>query len=309
MGGPPDPSIRRTVRDRVSEISAPSITEVGAGLRSYTFGGADVIDGFGEGDACTSGRGQQLIPWPNRIEDGSYEFDGDEHQLPLTEPQRKNAIHGLVRGLRGASERVRENASSWSSPSSHSPAFRSRLDSTPSTGLTPKGSRSESPRPIGDRSGVLTAQAPIHISRSARQRSIRSCFSCPRGPSCTPMSEAFHVRGTRRGDRVRLSAAAGDRRHKLDHALTDFERDGDGLARTRLAAPDGGRALELWMDAAYTHLMLFTGDPLPDVARRSLAVEPMTCAPNAFRSGEGVISLEPSQSVSTAWGISPQGAA
>ena len=74
------------------------ITEVGAGLRAYTAGGAEVIDGFGESEACTSGRGQQLIPWPNRIEDGRYKFDGQKHQLPLTEPQRRNAIHGLVRG-------------------------------------------------------------------------------------------------------------------------------------------------------------------------------------------------------------------
>ena len=41
--------------------------------------------------------------------------------------------------------------------------------------------------------------------------------------------------------------------------------------------------------------MLFTGDPLPDVDRRSLAVEPMTCPPNAFRSGEALISLEPGE--------------
>jgi aldose 1-epimerase len=51
--------------------------------------------------------------------------------------------------------------------------------------------------------------------------------------------------------------------------------------------------------------MLFTGDPLPDVARHSLAVEPMTCAPNAFRSGEGLIRLEPGRSHEGSWGISP----
>jgi aldose 1-epimerase len=65
-----------------------------------------------------------------------------------------------------------------------------------------------------------------------------------------------------------------------------------------------GTGLVLWADESYTHLQLFTGDPLPDVARRSLAVEPMTCPPNAFRSGEGVIRLEPGASWSGAWGIS-----
>ena len=61
-----------------------------------------------------------------------------------------------------------------------------------------------------------------------------------------------------------------------------------------------------WTDEPYGYLMLFTGDPLPDVARRSLAVEPMTCPPNAFRTGEAVIRLEPGQSVTSTWGITPQ---
>ena len=60
----------------------------------------------------------------------------------------------------------------------------------------------------------------------------------------------------------------------------------------------------LWVDERYRWVMLFTGDPLPDVARRSLAVEPMTCPPNAFQTGEDVIVLEPGGSISSRWGIS-----
>ena len=67
--------------------------------------------------------------------------------------------------------------------------------------------------------------------------------------------------------------------------------------------------MTLWADEQYGYLMLFTGDPLPDVARRSLAVEPMTCPPNAFRTGEAVIRLEPGQSVTSTWGITPRHAA
>ena len=61
----------------------------------------------------------------------------------------------------------------------------------------------------------------------------------------------------------------------------------------------------LWADESYPYLMVFTGDPLPDVARRSVAVEPMTCAPNAFRSGEGLIRLESGQAHVGNWGIRP----
>ncbi len=92
---------------------------------------------------------------------------------------------------------------------------------------------------------------------------------------------------------------------RLDHAFTDLERDADGVARVELRRADDGLGLALWVDESYRWLMLFTGDPLPDVARRSLAVEPMTCPPNAFRSTEDLIVLEPGGSFVGTWGLSP----
>src|SRR6185436_15569084 len=73
------------------------VVEVGAGLRSYTAGDRALIDGYGEEEMATAGRGQVLIPWPNRLHDGAYEFAGRWHHLPLNEPEAGNAIHGLVR--------------------------------------------------------------------------------------------------------------------------------------------------------------------------------------------------------------------
>ena len=92
---------------------------------------------------------------------------------------------------------------------------------------------------------------------------------------------------------------------KLDHAFADFERDENGRVRIELRDPGAGTGLALWMDEAYGYVMLFTGDPLPDVNRRSLAVEPMTCPPNAFSTGEAVIRLEPGGSFTSTWGITP----
>jgi aldose 1-epimerase len=91
----------------------------------------------------------------------------------------------------------------------------------------------------------------------------------------------------------------------LDHAFTDLERDQHGLARVELEDPDHGTRVSIWLDESYPYLMLFSGDPLPDVNRRSLAVEPMTCPPNAFRTGDALIRLEPGSSFSSTWGIAP----
>jgi aldose 1-epimerase len=61
------------------------------------------------------------------------------------------------------------------------------------------------------------------------------------------------------------------------------------------------------MDEHFTHVMVFTGDTLPaDRKRRSVAIEPMTCPPNAFQTGEGVIRLEPGDTVTAQWGITPR---
>src|SRR5215471_10466204 len=72
------------------------VTETGATLRSLTWRGVPVLDGFGAGELPGGARGQLLLPWPNRVEDGRYEFGGRWHQVPVNEPERANAIHGLV---------------------------------------------------------------------------------------------------------------------------------------------------------------------------------------------------------------------
>jgi aldose 1-epimerase len=61
----------------------------------------------------------------------------------------------------------------------------------------------------------------------------------------------------------------------------------------------------VWADEKWPYVQLFTGDDRPDVARRAVAVEPMTCPPNAFNTGEGLIRLEPGEGFDGRWGIRP----
>jgi len=89
----------------------------------------------------------------------------------------------------------------------------------------------------------------------------------------------------------------------LDHAFTDLQRNENGNACVTLRDPDSGIQVSLWVDHSYPYLMLFSGDPFPDVSRRSLAIEPMTCPPNAFRTGVSLIELESGSSCTGTWGI------
>ena len=246
-----------------------------------------------------------LIPWPNRIEDGSYEFDGTSHQLPLTEPARRNADHGLVRWASWAVAERETHRVVMTHVLHPQPGYPFTLELAVEYRLTDEGLRVRStatnigpePCPYGDGAhpyltvGTATVDsAVLHLPAGTVLRSD------DRG---LPTAAAA-VDGTEYDFRRPKTIGAT----RLDDCFTDLERGEDGTARVGLVNPDDGTGLTLWVDRAYGYLMLFTGD-LPEVERRGLAVEPMTCPPNAFRSGEGLIRLEPGESFTGEWGIDP----
>jgi aldose 1-epimerase len=281
------------------------VVEVGGGLRAYSAGGRELLDGYRVDEMSTSGRGQVLIPWPNRVQDGSYEFEGRRHQLPINDPEEQDAIHGLVRWAAWTvSERV-----------PHRVVMEHVLHPQPGY-----------PFSLGLSIEYRLSERGLRVRATATNLGSRAC---PYGSGAHPYltvgtatvdSAILRAPGRTvlRSDERGIPTGAGpvdgtdyDFRRprpigktKLDHAFTDLERD-DGLARVELRAPAGGSGLTLWVDQSYRYLMLFTGDPLSDVDRRSLAVEPMTCPPNAFRTGEAVIRLEPGRTVTSTWGIAP----
>jgi aldose 1-epimerase len=90
----------------------------------------------------------------------------------------------------------------------------------------------------------------------------------------------------------------------LDTGFAALRRDPDGSARTHIDHPDGTTGITVWVDGAFTHLMVYTGDTLPEGSRRKgIAVEPMTCPPDAFRSGTDVVVLQPGGRWAGTWGI------
>jgi aldose 1-epimerase len=283
------------------------VVEVGGGLRVYRAGGRDVLDGYNEQAMATSGRGQVLIPWPNRVEDGRYRFDGRELQLPISEVATGNAIHGLVRW------------SSWTCSSREAdrvvlehvlhpqPGYPFTIALQVEYALGPEGLRVETtasnaggePCPYGaGQHPYLTVGTTTVDEVTLHIPATRFLHSGDRGLP----ADAADVAGTRFD--FREPRPIGDT--VLDTCFTGLERDGDGTVRARLEAP-GGRTLELWAGEGYEYVQVFTGDPLADVRRRSLAVEPMTCPPNALRTGEHLDRLEPGRSVTTVWGLTPRG--
>jgi aldose 1-epimerase len=281
------------------------VVEVGGGLRTYAHGERDVLDGYAEQEMSTAGRGQVLIPWPNRLRDGAYEWEGERHQLPLTEPEHGNAIHGLVRFANwtvALREPARVRMEHVLHPQPGYPfTLALALEYTLETGgltvrmrATNIGSR---PCPFGAGAHpYLTAGASTIDSCTLRAPGARFLLTDERA---IPTGSA-HVHGTD----CDFTAGKPIGSTRLDTAFTELARDADGLARVELASDDGGR-VTFWQDERYPYLMLFSGDTVSqqERRRRSLAVEPMTCAPNALRSGDGLLLLAPGETFSGAWGV------
>jgi aldose 1-epimerase len=283
------------------------IVEVGGALRAYRFGDRDLVDGYPAGGLCTDARGQPLIPWPNRLRDGAYTFAGRRHQLPLTEPARRNAIHGLVRWANWivAAQDDDHVAMAYTLHAQDGYPFALELEITyrladaglSVTTVATNVGATECPFGSGAHPYLTVGSGPVDAVRlraPGRTRLIADEQGIPVDVA-TVEGTAYDFRRARR-----IGATV------LDTAYADLERAPDGLARVAIAMP-GGETATLWLDASYPFLMLFTGDTLPDAARRrrSLGVEPMTCAPNAFQSGDGLRTLAPGESISCAWGITP----
>jgi aldose 1-epimerase len=276
------------------------VVEVGGGLREYAAGGRAVLDGYGEDELCSSGRGQLLIPWPNRIADGRYEFHGRVEQLPLDEPERGNAIHGLVRWAAWDVPERRPDRVVMKYLLHPRPGYPFTLALRVEYALAGHGLtvRTEATN-VGDETCPYGAGA--HPYLAGANGSVDELTLTVPADSVLESDE----RGLPVAERpvegtdfdFRFPKQVGSLR--LDHCFSGLAREDDGRAWVRL-----GNGTSLWADRGFDYLMVFTGDGLPDVERRSLAVEPMTCPPNAFRSGDGLVRLEPGEAHVATWGLS-----
>lgn len=284
------------------------VTEVGATLRSYTLAGRDVLDGFGPHEWSHAGRGQVLAPWPNRLGDGKYEFRGLRAQAALDEPSLGNAIHGLVRWMPWHLEAGAQNVVSLRCTIRPTPGYpwsvelrceyRLRRDGLVVTTEATGAGDVAAPLGLGFHPYLRAGGELVDSARlilPASRRLVLDGRSLPTG-------EVEDVAGTEFDFRMGRKIGAT----RLDTAFTALRRGTDGMARASLEDPESGVGVDLWADDRFRYLMCYTADTVePDRRRRSLAIEPMTCPPDAFRSGKDLIVLEPGESWEGSWGLHP----
>ena len=281
------------------------VTEVGATLRAYSADGLDVLDGFPVDEPSSAGRGQVLTPWPNRLDGGRYEFDGRLGAAAIDEPELGNAIHGLVRWLPWQLASKSDEAVALECVLHPQPAYPWRLELRLEYRLAADGlevvaravnaAAEAAPFGIGFHP-YLTMRIPVDdvlLTIPASRRLTTDDRALPVGEE--------DVAGTEFDFTVGRPVGAT----RLDTCYAGLLGGSDGRSGARLESTDGERGVEVWADEAFGYLQVYTGDTLEPTSRRrqGVAIEPMTCPPNAFASGVDVIRLEPGASWSGAWGI------
>lgn len=275
------------------------VTECGAGLRVLEREGRPLVAGYAEDEQASSGRGQLLLPWPNRIEDGRYRFDGRDHQLPLSEAARGHASHGLVRWVSWTLSERAADAVTLGYRLMSQPGYPWTLDLTASYAVSADGldvtvtatNRADRAAPFA--AGAHPYLVPGPGPLDGWRLDLRAAAALTVDDRLIPTGSVA-VAGT--GGDFRDGREIGSA--ELDTAYGDLDRDPDGWAEVRVSCDEGAVALR--MDRQHKWVQVYVGPP----GRRDiLAVEPMTSPPNAFATGQDLIVIEPGETVSVRWGI------
>jgi aldose 1-epimerase len=273
-----------------------TVTSVGATLREFAKDSVPVLWSQDVDDLPSGSSGQVLAPWPNRLANGTYVFNGIDGKAALDEPGRGNAIHGLVRWLEWKLEYQERSRVKLSCTLAPQPAYPFLLRLAVLYALGPGGLtvrvQAESPDGVGAPFGIgfhpyflapVQGLAGSRLVVPATRHLTLDVHGIPTGE--VALGGALAALATNEG--IELEGRV------LDDCFTGLVRDEQGVATLRFLPGSGPVAeVTLRLDRHFGYVMCFTGDTLaPSSRRRAVAIEPMTCPPNAFSSGVDVVAL------------------
>jgi len=301
-----EPLSGRQLQLRAGDYQA-TIASVGASLRELTWQGRHLVVPFAEDEVRPAFRGAVLAPWPNRVVDGRYRFDGVEHQLALTEPDRGHALHGLVawQDFAVVDEQPSMVALATTVPPQDGYPFRLAL--VVSYALSEQGlsisleatNTGPGPAPFGASIHPYLCAGPGVVDDWWLQLPAASVLTVT--PDRLIPQDVQAVTEAPDQFDFRRERVIGDT--FLDHAFTDLAADPDGRFSARLIDSAGQGVVMRWGEEC-RWLQVHTADlPAPKPSRIGLAVEPMTCPPDAFNSGRDLVILPGGGSSVVQWQI------
>jgi aldose 1-epimerase len=286
------------------------VGQVAAVLREFTVDGTHFTETSDDAWVPPMGCGMILAPWPNRIADGVWLLDGKKQQLDITDVGHGHAIHGLLRNTAYDPVDEQESAVTLAATIYPQHGYPFTVDTTVTFELTDDGltvthrltnvGTDAAPFGVGAHPYVRVGEHPVGdlvITLSGREYARTDARLIPE--SIDPVDGTpVDLRGG-----VLLSGLAAD------VALTGFDVVA-GRVEHRLDAPDG-TGLRVWADEAFGWAQVYSPPNFPGPGkprqRKAIAIEPMTCAVNAFNTGVGLRWLDPGETWSGSWGLRPVG--
>jgi aldose 1-epimerase len=279
----------------------------GASLRRYFTveadgGETDILWGYSGGRNKKGGQGDVLIPFPGRVAEGRYSFDGQALQLDRNDKEGPNAIHGFVRTLPWKTTQVELGCAS----------FEICLDAESYGRRGYPFSLNIRVTYTLDRQGLSCTFAVQNVGRQAAPIGVGFHPYFTVGTSRIDEAEAkipgagyleFNERLAPTGTIVSAAGTEWDYRNyrpignrRFNHCYVHLERDAEGMATVSLRHGENGRVIEIVMDRSFLAVVVYTGDAIAEAPRRACAIEPMTCATDAFNHPEwGLKRLAPDE--------------
>ncbi|HEY3285411.1 MAG TPA: galactose mutarotase [Armatimonadota bacterium] len=306
-----DPEITLAWRDQRAVV-AP----LGASLRRYYRlreggGEVDVAWGYQGREGKRGGQGDVLIPFPGRVKGGRYAFKGVEHQMPINDKEGPNAIHGFLRELPWDSEQPNDAEARFhfamDAKAYEKVGYPFSLDVALRYALRDEGlvtefrvrNTGDGPAPVGVGFHPYFVVGTDSVDEMSLTLPADRYLEFDKG--MMPTGELLPLKGSP----VDFGRPKAIGKTRINHCFADLIADADGLIRVRMEAPSSGRKVTVWMDANFPYLVVYTGDAIEQpYARRALAVEPMTCATDAFNHPDwGLVRLLPGQEFRGRWGV------
>lgn len=296
----PLPTGRQHVLERGDQRAV--VTAVGASLREYAVGGRDVVLPYPDDAIPPAFSGAILAPWPNRLRDGEYRFEGVTYEVPLTEHDRLTSLHGLLAHTTFTTADESADSVTLEHVVVPTPGYPWPVRLLVSYTLTDDGLQVRT-----DVTNLGASTAPFglgfHPWLSPGDGSVDEATLQVDALRHVTIDTRLLPTGTEAlVGRFDLRAATSLRGIALDDAWVQPTRDDDGRTWARLGGSDG-RTVAMWADESFHAWQVCTGDFVAPITRRGVAVEPMTCVADAFRTGENLIVLAPGESRELVWGL------
>ncbi|UNK70533.1 aldose 1-epimerase family protein [Microbacterium sp. H1-D42] len=280
---------------------AAQIAQVGASLRHLAVDGVDIVPPYPNDQPTPACSGVVLAPWPNRIRDGIWQDGGTTRALAITEPNLRNASHGLLRFTAYEVAARTEESVTLAAVVVPQTGYPYLVETSVTYALSDAGidvthtltNRSQTPAPVALGTHPFITIGDVDPHDLVLRIPAETYFETD--DRLLPIGESPVAIGTDLREGRRL----GD--IELDTAFANLRRDADGLVRTTLTAPDG-RVVTLHQGEGFDYIQSYTASDYPGQAR-AVAVEPMTGPAESFNSGRGLRRLAPGETWTLHWGI------